>query len=257
MHRQVPRLGLLLAALALAACGPAGDSERALTVSAAASLSEAFPAYGESLPGEERFSFGGSDQLAAQIRQGARPDVYASASPIYPRTLAEQGLAARSVPFARNHLVLVAGPDSPVRSLDDLAEPGADLVVGADGVPIGEYARRFLLRLPGELGAEILGRVRSEEPDVKAIVGKVAQGAADAGFVYLSDAAAVPELTVIDLPPTLAPKIIYAATVVADAAEPTRAREFIAGLRQRAGRRALRAAGLVPLERGPIAERAR
>ena len=59
----------LLAAIVLAACGAdSGEDEPPLTVFAAASLTEAFDAYGEALPGEQRFSFAGSNALAAQTR---------------------------------------------------------------------------------------------------------------------------------------------------------------------------------------------
>jgi len=69
----MPRLAAVVAALSLlvlAGCG--GGSDR-LTVSAAASLKKALTAY----DAKARYSFAGSDELAAQIRKGARPDVFA------------------------------------------------------------------------------------------------------------------------------------------------------------------------------------
>ena len=94
---------IVLLAAALAACG--GGSDR-LTVFAAASLADVLP----QIDGDARYSFGGSDELAAQIRQGAPADVYASASPNYPAELHAAGLAGTPRVFATNRLVVIVGP---------------------------------------------------------------------------------------------------------------------------------------------------
>ncbi|MEZ5077682.1 MAG: molybdate ABC transporter substrate-binding protein [Solirubrobacterales bacterium] len=234
------------AALALAGCGSGGDAAP-LTVSAAASLTDAFEAYGKALPGEQRFSFGGSDALAAQIRQGAEPDVYAAANTAYPEQLAAAGLVEEPVVFARNQLVIAAPPGSEIGSLADLAAPGLDLVVCAAGVPCGDYTRELLDRLPAAERQAILANVRSEEADVKGVVGKIAEGAADAGFVYSSDAAAAAgRVEAVALPARLEPTVAYGAAVVAGAAEPAAAEEFVAGLLDGPGAEALAAAGFLP-----------
>jgi molybdate transport system substrate-binding protein len=238
----------LCAALALSACGSGDDeSGAALTVSAAASLTEAFEAYGEALPGTQRFSFAGSDALAAQIRQGAVPDVYAAADTDYPEELAAEGLVEEPVVFARNQLVIAVGPDSAIESLDDLAAPGVDLVVCAAGVPCGDYTSEVLDRLAAAERDAILANVRSEEADVRGVIGKVAQGAADAGFVYSSDAAAVGDrVRTIELPARLEPAVAYGIAVLTDAAGPEAAHEFVDGLLDGAGAEALAAAGFLP-----------
>lgn len=237
----------LLAALALGGCGSEGDAEAPLTVSAAASLSEAFEAYGEALPGGQRFSFAGSDELAAQIRQGARPDVFASADTRHPDELAAAGLVEDPVVFARNRLVIAVAPGSPIDSIEDLAEPGLDLVICAAGVPCGDYALEVLGRLGAAERRALLANVRAEESDVKGVIGKVAQGAADAGFVYASDAAAAAgEVEAVELPARLEPRVAYSAAVVERAAEPEAAREFVDGLLDGEGRAALREAGFLP-----------
>ena len=57
--------------------------------------------------------------------------------------------------------------------------------------------------------------MRSNEPDVKGIVGKLTQGAVDAGFVYVTDVNATNgELKAIELPPEVEPQVTYAAGVV-------------------------------------------
>jgi molybdate transport system substrate-binding protein len=236
--------------LALAGCGSGdGDDERSppLTVSAASSLTEAFEAYGEDLPGQQRFSFAGSDELAAQIRQGASPDVFASANTGYPEELAAEGLLEEPVAFARNELVIAVAPGSSIESIEDLGEPGLDLVLCAKGVPCGDYTQDVLGRLPSAEREALLANVRAEESDVKGVVGKVAQGAADAGFVYASDVAAAGEaVESIEIPANLEPEVAYGVAVVKGAAEPEAAQEFVDGLLDGQGREALAAAGFLP-----------
>jgi molybdate transport system substrate-binding protein len=121
------------------------------------------------------------------------------------------------------------------------------IAIGARGVPIGAYTRTVLARLGGGHERAILGNVRSEEPDVKGVVGKLAQGAVDAGFVYRTDVqAAGGALKAIALPGKLQPKVAYAAAVVKGARQPLLARRFVDGLASGAGQDALRAAGFLP-----------
>jgi molybdate transport system substrate-binding protein len=117
------------------------------------------------------------------------------------------------------------------------------VAIGARGVPVGDYTRETLGRL-GPPGAAILHNVRSEEPDVKGIVGKLTQGGVAAGFVYVTDVRATRgRLRAIELPKAARPTVLYAAAVVRGTRHAARARAFVAGLLRGAGRRALRAAG--------------
>jgi molybdate transport system substrate-binding protein len=225
----------------------AARGEGELIVSAAASLSEPFEAYGADFEGEVRFSFGGSDELAAQIRQGGRPDVFASSDASYPRQLHEDGLVAEPVAFARNRIVVAVADDGPIETLGDLANRGVDVLIGAEDVPAGDYAREALDGLPEGQRARILANVRSEESDVKGIIGKLVQGAGDAGFVYASDVAAAGEgLRAVHIPDELQPRIVYGIAVVEGSRDPDAAREFIRGLIEGPGARALRDAGFLP-----------
>jgi molybdate transport system substrate-binding protein len=210
---------LLLALAVLAGCGSDGQSaERSapLVVSAAASLSEALRACS---PEGTRLSFAGSDELAAQIRQGVQPGVFAAANTKLPEELRAEGLAQEPRVFATNELVVAVPADSDVRALEDLAEDGVTIAVGATSVPVGSYTRDVLGRLPGAQRQAIEANVRTREPDVKGVVGKIAQGAVDAGFVYATDVTAAGEqLRAVRLPGSLQPRVAYAAAVVARSA---------------------------------------
>lgn len=247
MRRALGAVMATGAAAAVAACGDDGGASE-LRVSAAASLTEGFEAYADDTPADERFSFAGSDELAAQIRQGAAPDVYAAANTDLPEALFEEGLVEEPTVFATNTLVLaVPSGESDIDSIDDLTQPGVDLILGTEDVPFGSYARDVLGRLPPSDREAILANVRSEESDVKAAVGKLAQRAADASFVYASDvAAAGGEIEAIDLPRELQPDVAYGIAVVEDAEDPEGARDFIDGLLSGDGARTLEEAGFGP-----------
>ena len=131
-----------------------------------------------------------------------------------------------------------------VTSLDALEQPGVKLVIGAEGVPVGDYTRAVLEQLGAARSEAILANVRSNEPDVKGVVGKLTQGAADAGFVYASDAEAADDaLRAIDLPSDLDTTATYGAGVVAGTDEPEAAEAFVDDLLAGGCHEALLAAG--------------
>ena len=249
MNRR--RLAVAVAALVVG-CGDDDAGKRPeLIVSAAASMKEALttcaPRFGDEESARVRLSFAGSDELAAQIRRGARIDAYAAANTKLPDQLHAEQLLDRPVVFATNELVLAVPEGSRITELRDLAEAGTKLVLGAESVPVGAYARETLSRLPPAQEQAILGNVRSNEPDVRGIVGKLAQGAADAGFVYATDVeAAGGKLEAIALPAGLEPEVAYAAGAVSDSGERELARRFVEGLRGGTCARFLRDAGFGP-----------
>jgi len=121
------------------------------------------------------------------------------------------------------------------------------LAIGSASVPIGTYTRTVLAKLPASESAAIMKNVRSEEPDVAGIVGKLTQGAVDAGFVYVSDVrGAGGKLKAITLPDALQPTVAYGAAVVKGAKHGDAAKSFIDGLVKGDGRKALAAAGFLP-----------
>jgi molybdate transport system substrate-binding protein len=249
MRRTLLALLALIAA-ALGGCAShdaSGSGDMAtLRISAAASLKQAFTGYGEAFTAaRSRFSFAGSDELAAQIRAGGHPDVFAAANSKLPDALHADGLVEKPVAFARNRLVLAVPADhARVQRLEDLMRDGVTLAVGAPTVPVGAYTRKVLGGLPAAQGKAILGHVRSNEPDVAGVIGKVAQGAVDAGFVYITDVkAAGGRLRAIELPASLQPEVVYEIAVVKGTDHPDQARAFVRGLLAGAGRSALDGAG--------------
>lgn len=236
-----------MVALALVGCGGSGG-QSTLTVLGASSLTEALGRYGGSFEGAGvRSSFAGSDQLAAQIRQGAKADVFASADTGYPAQLHREGLAGKPVVFTRNRLVVVEPAGGKVRSLAGLARAGTKIAIGDPSVPVGAYTREVLGRLPAGERAAILANVRSEEPEVSSVLAKVVSGAADAGFVYATDAKTVAgQVRTVAIPPKLQPDVAYAAVVLTASDEPALARRYLAGLLHGRGAADLRQAGFLP-----------
>jgi molybdate transport system substrate-binding protein len=247
----VRRLLCLLVLTAFGAgCGGGDDRER-LVVSAASSMTAALeqcaPRFGDAEGADVRLSFAGSDELAAQIRQGAKVDVFAAANTRLPDELYGDDLLDKPVEFATNELVLAVPEDSDIDSVEDLTKDGTTVVVGSESVPIGAYTRDTLAKLPPEQEEPILANVRSNEPDVKGIVGKLTQGAADAGFVYVTDVNATGgRLKAIELPPDLEPQVTYGAGVVRKAGQPELARKFVDGLTEGDCADALDEAGFGP-----------
>jgi molybdate transport system substrate-binding protein len=209
---------LLLFALFLAACVPAVTStpageQRTLSVFAAASLTDAFTEIGKDFeavyPGVTvTFNFAGSQALRTQIEAGAPTDVFASANNTEMDTLVKDGLVAQgtSQVFLNNKLIVILPARNPagLTKLEDLAKPGIKLVLAAEEVPVGKYARQALDRMNSQFETsfkdKVLANVVSNEDNVKQVVTKVQLGEADAGIVYTSDAVAAPELKTIEIP---------------------------------------------------------
>jgi molybdate transport system substrate-binding protein len=244
--RALAAVALLLAP-ALTGCG--GSSKDDLLVSAATSLKAAFTSYGEQFHGANaQFSFAGSDELAAQIRAGAKPDVFAAANTKLPEQLFEEGVVEKPKVFAANRLVLAIPADATkVASIDDLDAPGVKLAIGSPSVPIGAYTRKVLGRLDASTRRRILANVRSNEPDVGGISAKLTQGAVDAGFLYVTDVEATGgRLRAIELPAKLQPDVAYGVAIVKGAKHRGAAVAFVEGLLDGDGAAALAKAGFEP-----------
>jgi molybdate transport system substrate-binding protein len=238
MRRAV--LALVLAAL----LAPGGAVARTqLTVYAASSLTDAFPRIDRS----QRYSFGGSNQLAAQIQQGAPADVFASANTALPNQLHAKGLCSKPVVFTRNALVVVVPKSNPagIRGVYDLRKPKVKLVVAGPGVPVGSYTLQVLKNL--HLSAAVQDNIVSQETDVREVLSKVALGEADAGFVYATDAKTVAtRVKTIEVPARAQPTVQYGICVVTASTHKADAQAFVKRVLGATGQAKLRAAGFLP-----------
>ena len=254
------RLALALSLLLSLLAAGVAHAKQTLTVFAAASLAEAFQEIGKHFeaqqPGTQvRFNFAGSQQLAAQIEQGAHADVFAPADERWMRYVTDRDLAADSASLlARNRLVVVLPRTNParLRTLADLARPGVKLVLAAESVPAGAYARRMLRALaqqPGfapDFADRVLRNVVSNEENVRAVLGKVQLGEADAGVIYRSDITpgARRFVAVLEIPEGANPLVLYPIVALKGDHVPT-ARDFVALVRSHYGQSVLRQHGFL------------
>jgi molybdate transport system substrate-binding protein len=198
----LPALALVaaIAPAVVRAADTAKPAKRELTVFAAASLSDAFNEISRMLEKNQGihvdFNFAGSQQLAAQIEQGAAADLFASADMRWMDYLRERSLVSPGdTVFCHNRLIVVVPKSNPARihALPDIARAGVKVVLAAQVVPVGEYSRECLHNLShrpefgDDFATRVLHNVVSEEENVKSVLSKVQLNEADAGFVYSSD----------------------------------------------------------------------
>lgn len=219
------------------------EDATAITVFAAASLKDAFPEIADTVLAEQHpgvtvtFNFAGSSDLIDQMAGGAPADVFASADKKNMDKAVEQSLVddATNVSFASNTLALVTPPDNPagVTGVDSSLD-NADLVICAEGVPCGNAP----IKLEEALGVTL--HPVSEEQSVTDVLGKVENGEADAGIVYVTDAkGAGDKVTTIQI--TGADSIIndYRIAVTAEPSDKQAAQWFLDAVNSDAGQKIL------------------
>jgi molybdate transport system substrate-binding protein len=260
--KQLPTLTVSAAALLVAAaCSSAGSSPQvaagsspsaSVTVFAASSLTPAFTTIAAGFEAANAiavtFNFGSSTDLAALIQSEGTADVFASASGMAMDTVeGDPGVSGRT-DFVSNRLVIVTPPDDPagISSIDDLAGGSVQLVLGAEGVPVGDYARQAL-KHAGILGAALANVVSNEEDDAS-VVAKVAAGEADAAIVYASDVAAVAttDLRSVDIPDDENVVATYPIAIVVGSTNEDAARAFVGYVTGADGQATLREFGFSP-----------
>ena len=246
---------LAVAALALAACGggdenSGGSSGAAppgeIKVFAAASLTAAFTKLGEDFTAANdgtkvTFNFAGSQALATQIQQAAPADVFASADLTNMDKVKD--LVGTPQNFASNLLAIVVEKGNPkdVRTLDDLASPDLKVVLAAEEVPAGKYAKQVLDK------AGVSVSPVSQEDNVKAVVTKVSLGEADAGIVYVTDVTAGgSKVEGVDIPDDQNVTATYPVATVKAAKDQAGAEAFLDLVLSAEGQQVLREHGFLP-----------
>lgn len=235
-------LSATLAGVALAVA-PLWASAQQLTVSAAASLTNAFnelgPKFEATKPGVTlRFNFAASGVLLQQIAQGAPVDVFVSADQATVTKGIEQKLfdADSKKDFARNTVVLIAplqgGAD--LKTLADLGGPAVKrIAVGKTAtVPVGRYTKEVLDT--AHLWVALEPRFVYAD-SVRQVLDYVSRGEVEAGFVYRTDAAVAGDKVKVVLTAEGHTPVTYPVVVVTDSKHKTLARDFIAYLLSPAG----------------------
>jgi molybdate transport system substrate-binding protein len=208
---------------------PQLDQGKHITVLAAASMQNALDdvnaAFTKSTGVKVTAAYGASSTLIKQIAQGAEADVFVSANPEWMDYGSRRKLIndQTRVDLLGNQLVLITPQDSkldsvPIRANFDLAKlsEGRSIATGeVTKVPVGMYAKEAL---------EKLGAWQAAAPkfvmmrDVRAALNLVADGEAQLGIVYSTDAKISPDVrTIGTFPAASHSPIVYpvAATVTA------------------------------------------
>jgi molybdate transport system substrate-binding protein len=252
-----------LAALALVVAGCGSNDESAstttattqagvtgeLTVSAAASLTEAFTTiqadFAQDNPDAEvTFNFGSSGSLSTQVQEGAPADVVAFADTTPMSALADADLLLGEARiFARNQLVIVTKPGNPtgISSLADLADAGI-VSLCVDTAPCGRFADQVL----ADAGVTIPVTRINRGSDVKSTLTAVTEGDAVAGIVYVTDATAAGDrVDTVEIPEARNVIADYPIAVVASSGSTALAEAFVAHVLSEEGRAVLADAGFL------------
>jgi molybdate transport system substrate-binding protein len=255
-------LGWMLAMRGSATAADAPRVQGALTIFAAASLTDAFKDMATEIepanPGTKlTFNFAGSPTLRTQLAQGARADVFASADePTMAGAQQDGTIVGPPQIFARNVLVVVVPAKNPagIQTLQDLAKPNLKLVLTNKDVPVGNYARQALEKMSQdpafgpEFSKRVLANLVSEETNVRQVAAKVQLGEADAGIVYATDVtpAIRDAVRVIQIPPAFNVIARYPIAVVKGAQNEVGGRAFITYVLSPAGQAILTRHGFLP-----------
>jgi molybdate transport system substrate-binding protein len=180
----------LCSLVALGACND--DAKQEITVFAASSLTGAFTEIGKEFEESHdnvdvEFNFLSSSDLAAQIEQGSPAHVFASADePNMERIVGGDFVPTAPAIFAHNKLTMIVPKGNPadVTSLSDLSNEELLVALCNEDCPAGRYAIEIFDKADLQVVPDSL------EPDVKAVVTRVALGEADVGIAYITDAEA-------------------------------------------------------------------
>ena len=208
-----------------------------VNLAAAASLKNAFdndliPMFEEKYPGVKVTpTYASSGDLQSQIENGLEADVFMSAANKQMDALVEEDLIDNdtNLQFLENKVVLIvpADSDANISSFEDLKDVEGNIAIGdPESVPAGQYAKESLTNL---------GIWDAVEPklslgtDVTAVLNQVAQGSAECGIVYATDAKSTDDVKVICEAPedSLKTPVIYPIAALKNSTDSEATQAFI------------------------------
>lgn len=199
-YKKLLLVALSAMALVVAGCGGTQSDKKddqatksqTITVSAAASLQAAANELKDNFvksrhldPTQITLNFGGSGTLRQQIETGAPASIFISADEKNMNQLKEKNLVTKVKPLVENSLVLIVPKGKEKITIDQLPSVNRLAIGTVETVPAGKYAKQTLTKL--NLWDQVESKIVYAK-DVKAVGAYVAEGSADAGFVYKTDA---------------------------------------------------------------------
>ncbi|MBR3112298.1 MAG: molybdate ABC transporter substrate-binding protein [Methanobrevibacter sp.] len=174
-------------------------------LAAAASLKNAFdndliPMFEQKYPGVKVTpTYASSGDLQTQIENGLETDVFMSAANKQMDALVEEGIIDNktNLQFLENKVVLIVPVDSnsTISSFEDLKDVKGNIAIGdPESVPAGQYAQQVLNNTG--IWDDVESKL-SLGTDVTAVLNQVAQGSAECGIVYATDANSTKDVKVI------------------------------------------------------------
>ena len=208
-----------------------------LLIAAAASLEysmedELIPMFEEQNPGiTVEGTYDSSGKLQTQIEEGLDADVFFSAATKQMDALAEEGLVEESSvkDLLENKIVLIVlkGQEGNYSKFEDIANASTVALGDPASVPAGQYAQEAL----GNLGLwDAVSAKASFGTNVTEVLNWVAEGSADAGVVYATDAATKEDtVSVVAEAPadSLAEPVIYPVGLVENSTKKDAAEKFM------------------------------
>lgn len=214
----------------------AKGEETIILVAAAASLKNSYedqliPMFEEANPGiKVDGTYDSSGKLQTQIEEGMDADVFMSAAKKQMTALVDKSMVDEDsvVELLENRIVFIAGADyvGDSKIFEDIVKSETIAIGDPESVPAGQYAKEALTALG--LWDQVEPKL-SLGTNVTEVLNWVAEGSADTGIVYATDAAASEKVKIIAEAPegSLEKKVIYPVGVVAASIKKDTAQKFV------------------------------
>lgn len=208
--------------------------ETTITIAAAASLKNCMdekliPMFNEKYPNVKvQATYDSSGKLKTQIEEGAEIDVFMSAATKQMNELNKEELIEDDsiVDLLENKIVLIVpkGNIKEIKSFDDILKCDKIAIGDPESVPAGQYAKELFENL--KIWDEVSSKA-SLGTNVTEVLNWVAEGSADSGIVYSTDAASNDKVEiVIEAPEGIVSKVIYPVGIIKASKNKEEAKNF-------------------------------